>query len=326
MRVDLVTTWDQPCGIAEHSAYLKQAVEAADPAIRIVPCPEALDPNRVMAALGVFDDESEILHLNYHAALHSRWTVDEIRRVQSGHRKVVVTYHDTGVPNADQAKRICAAADVAIVHEPCEDLDGDVRYWRMGVPDWQTARAYEIDSWRARGQRPILGTIGFPFPWKNYDRLAQITAEIGWALLLIAPTATPEQEIRWHELNPYTLVIPDFVPRDDAITILAACDATAFAYTCANTGQSAAILQGVAARKPVHAFSSCRQFRALYADQRGRSAITWSETFEELADLLSHLTPITGRPFAPMVALAEQESWTRLGARYAALYHEVRSR
>lgn len=327
MRVQLVTTWGTACGIAEHSALLKEAVEAADPTIQVEPDPAALDPGRIVANLGILGNDQEIVHLNYHAALHSRWTVSEIGRVRSGNRKVIVTYHDTGVPNSDQAKRICAAADVAIVHEPVEDLDGDVRYWRMGVPSWQLGLRVDLDPVRGwAGPRPILGSIGFPFPWKNYDRLAQITGRIGWALLLIAPGATFEQISAWREANPHSEILTEFVERRRAIQWLSACDATAFAYTCANTGQSGAILQGIAARKPVHAFRTCRQFRALYEDDRARKAIQWSSTFEELEEQLVYRTEITGRPLAAMVALAEQDSWEGLGARYASLYKEVATR
>jgi glycosyltransferase involved in cell wall biosynthesis len=316
LRVLLVTTWNTPCGIAEHAAYLKEAVEAADPAIQISPSPEALDPGVIIHAMA--SAPPDVVHLNYQAALHSRWTPERIALLRKGF-KVLVTYHDTGVPNSDQCKAICAAADAVVVHEPYTDLPPEkVRYWRMGVPGWTGAYEFDTDSKR----RPLLGTIGFPFPWKHYEELAKVTAVCGWELLIIAPGATPEQEQTWKQLNPRTSVCPTFLPRHLAVSWLAGCDATAFAYGGCNTGQSASILQGIAARKPVLAFRTCRQFRALYHDWLGREAIAWCEDFEGLRFLLSHVVPI-GRVDPGIVALAEQDSWEKLGAKYAALYREL---
>ena len=334
MRVLLVTTWDQACGIAEHSFYLKYAVEQADGTIEVQPCPAYLDPNALFADAGdpVHDEEAPsmppaIVHLNYHGALHSRWTAETIAEVKRRYQiPVVVTYHDTGVPNSEHCKAVVAAADAAVIHEPADDLDEvhAPHYWRMGVPDWPMPRSWWFDSTRFRRSehQPVLGSIGFPFPWKNFDLLAKITAELGWALVLIAPTASEEWVRGIRAINPASLILTTFVQRDEALSLLGACDATAFPYVCHNTGQSGAILQGVGARKPVHAFSTCRQFRSLFADPLGRTAITWADDVEQLRFNLSHFTRIE-RVHAPMVALAEQESWARLGQKYSTLYKEL---
>jgi hypothetical protein len=315
MKVLLVTTWDQPCGIAEHSWYLKQAVEAADPEIQITPEPEL---NPAMLSITLKEQGIDVLHLNYQASLHSRWTPEWIRNFQAVGVKVVVTFHDTGVPNSPECIAILDAADAAVVHEPIGDypLDGKVHYWRMGVPDWHALMHYDQRPGSWCGPRPILGSIGFAFPWKHYEQLAMVTARAGWALLLIAPNATPEQQIEWRTLNPHSQVFPEFMARDDAISMLAGCDATAFTYVCCNTGQSAALLQGIAARKPVIALKTCRQFRALYDDPLGQEAIDWVATFEEVEDRLRHI-PVGLRCDPGIVALAEQESWQKLGQRYA---------
>ena len=115
IRVLLVTTWDQPCGIAEHSFYLKQAVKAADPEIQIVPWAN-LDPAVPPEAYETPNDpvgkpKIDLVHLNYQAALHSRWTPEWIRHYQKRGLKIVVTYHDTGVPNSDQCKALYEVAD-----------------------------------------------------------------------------------------------------------------------------------------------------------------------------------------------------------------------
>lgn len=328
MRVLLVTSWNEACGISEHSAYLKEAVEAADLSVEIAPSATALDP--AYCYVRTLPADVDLVHLNYHAALHSRWTPQVIRSYQMLGVKVLVTYHDTGVPNADQCKQVIDAADAAVVHEPFDDLPAEkVRYWRMGVPapqgQFHFGHSGVVDHppacFKRYWEQPVLGTVGFPFGWKNYDQLARVTAEAGWALLLIAPTATDEQVAAWQAINPDLWVRQDFVPRSEVVSLLGGCDATAFCYVCHNTGQSAALLQGIAARKPVMAFSSCRQFRALYDDPLGARTIRWAQDFDGVRAYLEAM-PLD-RVDTGMVALAEQESWTTIGQRYAALYKEL---
>lgn len=339
MKVLLVTS-EGACGIAEHSALLKAAVEAADPTIEIVANAEALDPMEV--SLHGYD----LVHLNYQAALHSRWRPDQIEYSRREFKiPFVLTYHDTGVPNSDQCKALHAVADAFVVHEPAEDLPGAI-YWRQGVPAMQPRVVYGADAsfrggalalpvqpnrdfcFKQYSAQPVLGTVGFPFPWKNYDLLATVTAAAGWALVLLAPTATPAQVSSWQRANPYTLVRTDFVPREAVVAHLAGCDASAFLYTCANTGTSGAIRQGLAARKPVLAAPPgvCRQFRDLalaYGDPSTRSSpITW--VVPEPDRLVLALRQLAIGRVDPNVAfVAEQDSWARLGARYAGLYRKL---
>lgn len=314
MRVLLATSWgDQPCGIKAHSEMLIEAVQAADKGIEIVPSAEALDPN-VLGHYPVID----IVHLNYHRALHSRWTPDQVRRwQQSGPAKVVITFHDTfgELPPDQLSYDLCAIADAFIVHEPCQVLARAI-YWRMGVP------VYEGNGFQANwaGSRPVLGTMGFDFGWKNYDRLAEITAEVGWALTIVAPEMSEARQDQLREKNPH-MEFHLGVDNTLAVAYLRGCDATAFMYTCGNSGQSAAILQGIAARKPVYALETCRQFRALYYPDTQVQAILWVESFEDLRSSLCH-APLQ-RLNPRMVLLADQESWPRLGKKYAALYRTL---
>lgn len=292
MRVLLVTS-EGACGIAEHSAYLKEAVERADPSIHFTLHtdlhPQSLNGLRV----------HEIIHLNYHAALHSQWTPTWVQKYRDGGAKVVITYHDTGVPNSQQCLDLYAVADAFVVHEPCADLP-NARYWRQGIPARQSP--YLVEAWR----RPCVGTVGFDFPWKNYDLLREAAALAGWTTEIIAPKDGV------------------FMHRAEVVERLTGCDATAFLYHCHNTGTSGAIRQGIAARKPVIAskFPFGRQFRDLQEDDLGRRVIRWIEpNLDQVVEALSRtiITPMD----AGIVRLAERDSWAKLGAKYAALYREV---
>lgn len=322
LRVLCATPWATACGIAEHSRMLKAAVEGADPLIAIDPVPEALDSSAVYTDVVEAEERGQpyhVLHLNYHAALHSRWDADAIRAFRhQTDLPVLVTYHDTGVPNSAQCRAVIDAADAAVVHEPFDDLPPEkTYYWRMGVEEI-VAGGLELTP---LAQRPWLGTVGFPFPWKNYDELARVTEAAGWGLLLIAPGATEEDVTRWRRLNPALWLVRDFVSAPLVQNYLRACDATAFCYVTHNTGQSGAILQGIAAKKPVIALHTCRQFRALYRDPLGMSTIHWCETFAEVRAALVYSA--SGVRDHGIVALAHQERWSLRGRWYAALLRQL---
>lgn len=323
MNVLLVTTWKTDCGIAEHSAMLRQAVQAADPEIVVMPYEEGLDPTVVVSREDWINPKDAVVHLNYHAALHSRWAPEWIRRIQAYGVKVLVTYHDSGVPNADQCKAVCTAADYFVLHEPYDDLGGNGEYLRMGVPSLDDHVPYlGRERWKkAYPDQLFLGSVGFPFPWKSYEELARVTAAAEWGLFLIAPRATSEQIDQWRAINPYTVVRNDFLCRKEVVRLLHDCDATAFTYGCANTGQSGAILQGIAARKPVIAFSHCRQMRSLYLDPLGQEVILWCQTFDDVALCLRNMQ--IQRVDPGIAALAAQDSWTKVGERYSQIYRSL---
>lgn len=349
LRVLLATSWGTACGIADHSAMLKAAVEAVDPNILLEPDAQFLDPAWALGYLGsrVPQGGKYLLHLNHHDALHSRWTPEQVMAVKALEVPVVVTYHDTRAgaddcPNSDKAHQLYAIADAFIVHEPCADIPG-ATYWRQGVPaaaqdpslyftvGSQTVYGFStptgmqrVHGFKAFPQQPILGTVGFNFPWKNYDRLCSLTADQGWALVLLANNATAVDIMRWERLNPHILVVPEFLPQASVVNYLAGCDATIFMYECQNTGTSGAIRQGLAARKPVIALESCRQFRDLYELERqgnAPGAIHWVADWEGAAQALF---TIQRTPYDPLVSrLAHQEAWSVYGAKHAQLYRTL---
>ena len=332
LRVLLVTSWQTPCGIAEYAAQLEESVEAADPGIEVYPSAACLDPD-TDAALGAY----QLVHLNHHDALHSGWQPDHVQALVDTGVPVVVTYHDTRdtLAACPKLEALAAVASAVIVHEPVEGLEGSrIHYWRQGVPaaaqlpaeynhlvtptgGWRDGEGrYYLTPWKAFPQQPVLGTCGFNFPWKNFDRIAQETEKVGWACVICSTNATEADEARWKGFNPSTLVVRGHLPTPVLVNYLAGCDATAFMYECANTGTSGAIRMGIAARKPVIAFRGCRQFR----DLRNESALTFIHTWDMFhAALVDYLLCGPGQ----LVELAHRDSWTVRGRQHADLYRSL---
>ena len=322
MRVLLVTSWNTPhgCGIEAHSRYLIDAVSQADPTITFVPSEEALDPKWAMNVVKVYD----VVHLNYQAALHSRWTPQAITdlKEQFPQVKVLVTYHDTGVPNSDQCKGVIAASDAAVVHEAFDDLPKEkTHYWRQGVVEPNGELGRRSWFWSAR---PTVGTVGHDFGWKNIDKLCELAKEVGWGVVFCTPQELSDERLaQLKALNPWVRVHSGLNVHT-TIATLHECHVTAFLYVTHNTGTSGAIRLGIAARKPIIALRTCRQFRDLAEDldnPLGRRVINWCDTMEDVRFKLRSLT--LGSFDAGICALAEQESWVHLAKKYANLYRQL---
>lgn len=330
------------CGIAEHSRMLINSL----PEVAFHLDPAWLDP-QAFAAVNPIEQRYDVVHLNYHRGLHSRWTPEVLRTFPD--LRFVITFHDTYEVQPDGlAWDLLACPNVRgmVVHEPCDLWDeyelklggvlpahyGEnrhkVHYWRQPCPDplgrgsVASSPLFAKDTWR-----PTLGTLGFDFPWKNYDLLARATGELGWNLLILGEV-TPERRNALAALNKRTF-FEGYEPETwQAVAKLAACDATAFLYTCANSGTSGAIRVGMTAGKPLVAAKGCRQFRDLEGAKDGWP-ITWIEPTEQgLHRLLTglsmpHFTQMPQGFHLGLIALAHANSWEKIGPKYAVLYRQA---
>jgi len=316
MRILAVTSWGGACGIANYAEQCIAAVQAADPALVFTPSAEALDPHLLSPC--------DVVWLNYHRGLHSRWTPEVIAEVKRTlHVPVVITFHDTygEAPPDPLVQALHDVADAFVVHEPCVGLEQQVLI-RQGVPAWTGAMIYEDGPRGWTNGRPILGTVGFNFPWKLYDEIVQATAAAGWAVLIASNNATEEDEVRWRKINPYSLIVRGFRPTAELVAYLSGCDATAVMYRCANSGTSGAIRLCMAARKPLFV-APCRQWNDLKVAEQA-----WGvNVLREVADCTALVPALTRCPIQRMdpavVFAAEQDSLVRQGRRYVDVFHSV---
>lgn len=323
----------EACGIREYANHL-QANLPGDITMRGNGRGEWLDPTVFFGELPDIQQYQgpQVVWLNYHAALHSRWNPGMVERLRQ-HLPVLVTYHDTSNPVPDQCRTLYHAVVWSahdqpvhpgrfVVHEPCPEL-GEAVYLRQGVPGAESPIDYRGYQFKQYSQQPVLGTVGFNFPWKCFDQLCTVTQQAGWAFVLLANNATDEDEARWLRLNPNTYVVRGFHTQAFVVAYLSGCTATAFMYTCANTGTSGAIRQGIAARRPVYALRSCRQWRDLHEWEQteGHEYIRWVDTFDALGYRLR--TDRVGGIDAGMVYLAQVDSWRTQAEKYATLFRGV---
>jgi hypothetical protein len=313
-----VSPFSGTCGISEYMHYLHDALHRADRTL-ILDVEENLHPDAVLSRSKL----PPVIFLNYQAALLSQWHPEHIREVQAKGSKVLVLWHDSGHPNTEQGKALAAVADRFVVHEPFDDLPETARHIQHGVPAWQDPfyfeliRSQQVEKGLWWYDQPVVGSVGLSLWYRNYDRLCEGSALAGWGALLLAPNATEADEARWHRLNPAARVIRLFLPRDQVISYLSGCTATAFLVDAHHGGVSGSIRQGIAACRPLYAYRA-----RIFCDLADEPAIRWVDTptAEALADALSR-TP-DGRDFG-LVRLAARDRWSAVATVWAALIREL---
>lgn len=317
IRVLAVSSWGTPCGIANHTDQIREALpETIDMEID----QRALDPQVCLTDGRTLPD---VVWLNHHDGLHSQWSAEHVRALRSSGVPVVVTYHDTlrSIADTPKLQMFLREADQVIVHEQVLGLtteeEGKLTVMRQGIPP--PAGKYELPYPHVR---PYLGTAGFDFPWKNYTRLAELTAEIGWGFVLHSNNLSDARVAELSAINPHHEIHVGFSSTSQIISILAGCTATAWMYECANTGTSGAIRLGIAARKPVYALQTCRQFGDLLAADPDTSCgrhFNWVSGWGQLRNLLIRSWPVDLDP--AMVYVATRDSIEKVAARYAEIFN-----
>lgn len=314
----LVGPYGGQCGIGQYAEYLWENLRANDPGLKVDTEPD-LHPQAVLK----LETLPRVVILNYQAALLSQWHPAHIKEVQTRGAKVLTIWHDSGVPNSDQCKAICAASDHFILHEPYEDLPAHGTYLRQGVPAWEDPayfwylRQQQVREGKWWFEQPVVGTVGLSLGYRNIDLLCKASYEAGWGVLVVASKATDDEVTNWTCYNPAAVIIREFLPKEHLVSYLAGCDATAQLTVTNNAGTSGAIRQCLAARKPLIAFKS-RQFR----DLEDELAIQWLDdgSINGVADALEN-SAMWDR--LPIVRLAHRDSWTRAATVFGRLIRDL---
>jgi len=298
LKVLLVTSPNEACGIREHSELLKRYCPQVE---HIITGPEVFT-----VAAGC-----DLVMIDHHAALHSQWTPEAVG-ILGLSMPVLVTQHDTFETVGIMSERgLPIFTGPVITHEKVSGYKNAL-FLRQGVLGLDRAPAEPL----AFPNR--VGTVGFDFPWKNFDLLAKVTKRLGLQCLIISPGMTKERVKELRAINPDTFVQTGFQPAEFVVSQLAECLATAFLYQCGNSGTSGAIRLGLSARRPVVAFQ-CRQFK----DLAGEGAVKFAASEQDLIEFLGVLKVSQSLQEAYSLAAkiqADTDSWENRGRDYWGVY------
>lgn len=299
MKVALVTTWGERCGIAE---YAKELV-ASCPGVEFKIIGRPWEITQVLRESA----SCSIVHFNYEPGLLGHIDAVQIAAMKAMGKKTVLTLHTSH--DGDNRTPFTTAFDRTVVHEKTQE---GFTFIPNGIPDFRPNYPGTLDA---------LGTAGFPFPWKGFEEVAKAAQMLGKTAIVVAPDSrhwdTWSMKECVKKACPTATYVTEWLETKEVIERLAVCSCLVFAYQGGNYGISGAVRMGLATGRPV-VLSRCRQFRDLfeYDDEIGFTRdCSAAAIVEAVQDTLA-----TGK--RPKRVLQDM-SWKRCGELYMNVYKDL---
>lgn len=303
IRVGLVTSWNDKCGISEYAKHLIDYTK--DPEIQVYPVPVSI------AQVLKNPVQADILQINCCGYVMGGFENAHLEHLRHRH-KLLLTWHDSNPVN--NRNDFTSRFDRVVVHEP-NTTDG-FTFIPQGAPVADVAPSFNPG---------YVGTSGFPLARKNLDRLADACQAAELSLFAYAPDSHHQaaepvaNDIR--KRNSTAVVHTGWYPDQDIVRSLSECMAVCYPYTSWQPGPSAAAMVGIAARRPV-ILSRAAQFHHLFDYEE---QFYWIEsenpTVEQIYDALVQVKT-TAMPFTPEHVYNEFR-WDKVAAGYGQLYREM---
>lgn len=201
----LYTSWGEPCGIAQYSAHLVDALQTLDPALSVsIHAPQFSKTQRSPSGepeshLDVSRNwqrgqSPELVHaagnvvwLQHHFAFYEldRDLQRQIEQCRGQGKRVYITLHTTRpVIDFDTTRRHTVAATLAAFDRVFVHTLDDLNYLkRIGLTDNVTQLPQGVDSCQSEpalinSQAPIIGSFGFLLPHKGVNTLIEAFAAL----------------------------------------------------------------------------------------------------------------------------------------------------
>ncbi len=301
MIVDLVTTWEERCGIAEYALDLTTSL----PDVKFVIHGRPFSPQDTF--------EGDIVHLIHGIVLMPHWKDTDVMKLRNAGKKTLVTYCDTtDTWNGTQLTRVF---DRVVTHEPTLVADATV------IP-------HGIHTWGNPGIEPQnkIGTAGFPVGHKGFVELARVAARLGVGFLAVAPesphASAPNVMAQVRSACPNAEIIMDWLPQSEVIAKLAECSVVAFThrYVDGHTGISGSVRMGLATGRPT-VIARSAQFKDLYVYSDEIYVLpTQNHDDTQLCGVVEQaLRPGAKRP----KRILEDMNWKRCGEMYKQAYEQL---
>ena len=301
MKVSIVTSWDERCGIAAYAENLVINCEGIDFNIitRQTPVNVAIDSIK----------NSDLFLLNYEPGILGHWNKDVIRACSKPSILILHTSHD-----GDNRSEFTDVFTRVVVHEKVQNHGNFVNI-PMGIP--------VVDSTIEDGMfRFDVGTVGFPFPWKGFTQVVQACKVLNMSCLVIIPESRHADSgiMKAHlkEIYNKAYVLTDWLSQNETLKMLNQCSITAFPYHGGNYGISGACRLGLATGKPI-VLSRCRQFRDLFEYEDEIQFIAQPPDVDDLVNCFKYLPLSNKKP----KRVLEDFNWKIVAEKYCRLFYEI---
>lgn len=305
MKVALLTSWNERCGIAE---YAKNLVAHAKNTEFTILGREVFESSNAINGLPhrLCGEQTCIVHVNYEPGLLHILDANIMHQFRGAGIKSVMTLHTTG--SGINRNTLIDSFNRVVVHEKTGD---NYDYIPLG------AIKMKLEDKPAENK---IGTAGFPFPWKGFHQVAQASKKLGMGCLVVAPesdhfkTEVMEKFVR--DAQPEVEYVKDWLTEEQVISRLSECAVNVFAYDGANNGISGAVRFGISAQRPL-VVTRCRQFRDLF-DYEEVEVIN-SQSPDEIIVGVQNALAKGKKP----ERVLEDMSWDKAAERYESIYKEL---
>lgn len=291
LRVDLVTSWNTKCGIAEYTKYyVDKELENVNFNIfpNIVNETIRKDEKYVNERLWKFHEstenltkellksEADIVHIQYTEGFFVTSDLAQMIKQISTSKKVIITCHNTKflLPDNHNERVALNLADY-VVHQT-DDINVLInngisknRIHLIPLGQMEATPMIMDDIRKILGitkNYPVIGSYGFLLPHKGIFETIQaisILREVYPDILYIASCSIydvdPSRDyykkcydlVKKDHLENHVKLITDFLKPVESLTLLQACDAFAMPYAPTNESASGAVRFCIAAKRPI---------------------------------------------------------------------------
>ena len=302
MRIALITSWNEQCGIAEYARNLIQNTPDADY--------EIINRFQTYQNQKTKIDQCDLFVLNYEPGILGHWTKEIVSQISTP--KILILHTSNANNNLNE---FTDSFDKVVVHEDAWETRHTYKfvYIPMGIPDFRFASIVRYYK--------EIGTFGIPFPKKGFHQVCQAAQILGKTACVTAPaTRHFDTEIMKRvclEANPFCNYQTNWMPQEDVITILSFHEVNVFAYNGNDLGISAAVRLGLAAQRPI-VLTRDRQFRDLFAYE---DEITFVDSNDPQV-LAEGISQAIAKGIVPK-RVVEDMSWKKVGEKYLTLYKSL---
>lgn len=303
MKVGLVTAWTDRCGLSECSRNIVKNVPGVD--FKII---SETDDQSMLEGTR----DCDIVHISYEFNL----CLMSPKGIKALNKPVVMTYFNSN-PNSNLFD-LTDACNKIVVLEPSADDDPRFVYIPMAIPSGYQA---------TKEPENLVGTIGFPFPWKCMDEISRAAHQIGMGFLGIMP-AHPwmdtsnclQMQQKARAANPQSEIYTEWLEFDDVMQQLNRCKVLCFAHRENNetSGISSATRYGLATGRPV-VMTRFTMYRDLFPYNDEIYFMDMKGDTLQLAELLK--LAAEGKHYPKR--LLEDFSWKTAGEKYLKIYQEL---
>ena len=296
MKVALITSWDERCGIAEYARNLTENLPGIAWEIH----------QRPFSWPAIARTTADVVHVNHEPGLMGWLEAEQLTRLKATGKKIVLTMHASNeISNKGPLTQV---ADRVVLHEKTSE---GFAYIPMGVPEWSGTTEEYIG----------LATAGFPFHWKGFWATAAVAKKLEIPFRAVIPESQHgdakfvKQQLT--DICPWAEIQTRWMERQAVIDFLALAKVQVFAYWGHNAGISAAVRLGLATGRAT-VVSRSRQFRDLTQDYGDEVYVVQSDapTPEQLEGVVREALTGGRRP----KRILQDMHWTRVARQYEELY------